>query len=359
MMNLKPNTKFCVLILIIINIVLVESCAFTPANQMPPDSNITERFPKATRPPDPASITPSPTPPLGSTLNPLIFGFVITESLEIDEEALAQLVSLLSTESNQNIYVEYYNSYEPLISDIQDGTVHITWLPPQILITLENQRFIKPVLLSNHFGVYQYSTQILANIDQGYQSYYDPILNQSTETAAVALAQLDGLRPCWVDSDSISGYLLPAAIFRENDIELAEGVITKNPSSTIRALIIGGICDFGATYGGNGDPRTASSLADIPDVMEKIEIIWRSDPIIPNYTIAFHSDIPDSIQLELKKSFQTISNSLDGYQLFSAALGYEINGFEPCGPSTFEPLRKLLDVLNANPESAVDDPLEE
>jgi len=358
-MNLKSNSKFCALIVILINLILIESCVFTPANQMSPDSNITERFPKATRTPDPKSITPSPTPPLGSSLNPLIFGFVVTDGLEIDEEALAQLISLLSSESNQNIYVEYYASYEPLISDIQDGAVHITWLPPQILIPLENQHYIKPALLSNHFGVYQYSTQILANIDQGYQSYYDPIVNQTTETAAIALAQFEGLRPCWVDTDSISGYLLPTAIFLQNNIELAEGVITKNPSSTIRALIIGGICDFGATYGGNGDPRTASSLTDIPDVMGKIEIIWRSDPIIPNYTIAFHADISDSTQSELEKSFQTISNSLDGYQLFSAALGYEINGLEPCGPPTFEPLREFLDTLNANQKNATDEPQEE
>ena len=358
-MILKSLAKYRLLVLTLMTLMVIESCVFTPADPVPTSSNTVNRFPKATRTPDPLAITPSPTAPLGSSLNPLIFGIVNTAEQATDEESLEQLVSLLSSETNQNIYIERYDSYDPLISDIQDGSVHITWLPPEIVIPLEDQRHIKPALLSNHFGVYHYSTQILANVDQGYQSYFDPIQNQSTETAAVALAQFQGLQPCWVDLDSVSGHLLPAAIFRRHEIELLDGVITKNPSATVRALFIGGICDFGATYGGNGDPRTASSLTDIPDVMQKIEIIWRSDPIIPNYTISFYADLPDSIQSELARSFQSISDSLDGHELLSAALNYEISGFISCEPNTFEPLRELLKTPTTVTETPTSEPVEE
>ena len=352
-MNLKIISKTCILLWLTLNIALIQSCMIAPTNQGLPDSNISEQFPKATRTPSQSTIVPTPTVPLGSTLNPIIFGIVVT-NVEIDEEALAQLVSLLSSESKQNISIEYYDSYTPLISDIKDGTIQIAWLPPLTSIILENQNFTKPVLLPNHFGVYQYSTQILTNTNQGFQSYYDSNLNQSTESAAIALAQFEGLRPCWVDQNSVSGYLLPAGLFIQNEIELKEGVITKSPSSTIRALAIEGICDFGATYSGNGDPRTASSLADIPNVMEEIEIIWQSDPIIPNYNISFHRDLPDSIQSDLIKSIQSISDSLDGGELFSKAFGYEINGFKICQPSTFEPLSKILDALNSQTEILVE-----
>ncbi len=350
-MNFKNSSKICFFLWLILNIVLIQSCMIVPKNQDLPDSNISEKFPKATRTPDLSTVTPSPTAPIGSELNPIVFGIAVTNENEVDTEALAQLLSLLSTETEQDITMEYYDTYPPLISDIQDGTVQIAWLPPLISIMLEEQNFTRPALLSNHFGVYQYSTQILANTDQGFQSYYDLNLNQSTDSADIALSQFEGLRPCWVDQDSISGHLLPAGLFAQNEIELKEGVITKSPSSTIRALAIGGICDFGATYGGNGDPRTASSLTDIPDVMEKIEIIWQSDPIIPNYNISFHRDLPDSIQEELKESILSISDSIEGNDLFSKAFGYEITGFEPCTSSTFAPLSEILDALNSEAES--------
>ena len=354
-MKHQPTSKFRISVWLIIIIAVIEGCIIAPATQNSPDSNISERFPKVTRTVDPLSITPSPTAPLGTTLNPLTFGLVLTENLEIDEEALAQIVSLLTTESNQNITIEYYDSYDDLTFDIKDGTVHIAWLPPLILLPLEDQHYIEPALLSNHFGVYQYSTQIIANAAQGFQSYFDPDLNQSIESAAIALSQFEDSRPCWVDQDSLSGYLLPAGLFTEYDIALQEGVITKSPSSTIRALIIGDICDFGATYAGNGDPRTASSLMDIPDVLSKIEIIWQSDPIIPNYTIVFHADIPNLIQTELTKSFQSISDTVDGNQLFTSALGYEIGGFKRCEAATFEPLRQILEALNSSLNSEVEE----
>ena len=352
-MKYQTTSKFRISVWLIIIIAVIESCVITPTAQTSPDSNISERFQKATRTPDPLSITPSPTAPVGSTLNPITFGLVVTDNLEIDEEALAQIVSLLTTESGQNISVEYYDSYDDLSFDIKDGTVHIAWLPPRILLPLEEQHYIEPALLSNHFGVYQYSTQIIANTAQGFQSYFDPDLNQSIESAAIALSQFEDTRPCWVDQDSLSGYLLPAGLFTQNDITLQEGVITKSASSTIRALIIEDICDFGATYAGNGDPRTASSLEDIPDVFSKIEIIWQSDPIIPNYAIVFHSDLPKSIQTELTKSFESISDSADGNELFTSALGYEISGFKRCEASTFEPLSQILEILNTPSNSEV------
>ena len=354
-MKCQTTSKIRISVWLIIIVAVIESCVITPTAQISPDSNISERFPKATRTPDPLSITPSPTAPLGTTLNPITFGIVITESLEINEEALAQIISLLTAKSNQNISVEYYDSYDTLSFDIKDGAVHIAWLPPQILLPLEDQHFIEPALLSNHFGVYQYSTQIIANTDQGFQSYFDPDLNQSIEPAKIALSQFEDSRPCWVDQNSLSGYLLPAGIFTQNDIALQDGVITKSASSTIRALIIEDICDFGATYAGNGDPRTASSLEDIPDILSKIEIIWQSDPIIPNYAIVFHSDIPRSVRTELTKSFQSISDSADGNELFTSALGYEISGFKACEANTFEPLRQILEVLNTPANSELEE----
>ena len=122
-MNLKIFSKICLFLWLILNIVLIQSCLIAPTNQGLPDSNISEKFPKATRTPDPSTATPSPTAPIGSALNPIVFGIVVTNEIEIDTETLAQLLSLLSTETNQDITMEYYDSYTPLISDIQDGTV--------------------------------------------------------------------------------------------------------------------------------------------------------------------------------------------------------------------------------------------
>jgi phosphonate transport system substrate-binding protein len=117
-----------------------------------------------------------------------------------------------------------------------------------------------------------------------------------------------------------------------------------------RALYIKGICDFGATFGLLGDPRTASAvIEDLPDAQQRVIILWQSEPIIPTLSVAFHPDVPLDVRRRLTQSLQdavrekeisTVLSRLNG--------GYDIQNFKIVDDSVYDPLRAAIAVLGVD-----------
>jgi len=112
---------------------------------------------------------------------------------------------------------QVFSSYHDLISALEGGSVQISWLPPLTYIYAYQNNAADVALVTNHFGVYQYGSQFLANSDSHFQSYFDPTHKSGYRYEAKALAQFKGLRPCWVDLQSPSGYLVPASLLLETE----------------------------------------------------------------------------------------------------------------------------------------------
>ncbi len=189
-----------------------------------------------------------------------------------------------------------------------------------------------------------YGTQFVANADSHFTVYYDPVKGQSTADAANALRQLAGKRPCWVEPASPSGFVLPTGILAQESIETLPAVLVREHTAVIRALYNPGICDFGATFAGSGDPRTASSLqADLPDVMDRVIVLWQSEPIIPNLNVSFIPGLPQPVRVKLMNALIELAQSGEGKTLLSAANQYEIGGMKPVDDSFYDPLRSAID----------------
>ncbi len=317
--------------------------------------------PTSTPAPTPTqTTTPLPTrtptlPPPASEENPLTLG-IVSESNDSKIVAAAdEIIQQIARVTNYKVQARLYSTYPALLADLQASKVHIVFLQPFTYLYARQKNLVQPVLLANHFGVYQYGAAFYANVASKFTMYYDPAKGQNTVDPATALKQFDGKRPCWVDPTSSSGYVVPLGILAEKGIKIKEGVITQSHTSVIRALYITGICDFGVTFTTTGDPRTAAAVnQDLTDVANRVVQIYSIDPIIPNLNISVLASLPRETRDDLVFALRDFVRSDKGKAAFSAANNsYEIADFKAIDDTLYEPLRNYVKFSGVNLETLI------
>jgi phosphonate transport system substrate-binding protein len=297
---------------------------------------------------------PTKTPiPIGSSGNPLTIGFVDPVDSNINDSKKT-LVDQLANLTGFDVQAVQFSNYNELMDKMRNNQVHLAWLQPFTYIYGKQNGFARVLLLTNHFGVFQYGTQFMANSSSGFTAYYDPSTGKNTRDEAFALTQFQGKRPCWVDPTSASGYILPLSQLAENKIGVFEGVFSHNHAAVIRSLYVNGICDFGATFSISGDPRTSSTvLEDSPDVINRVPILWRSEAVIPNTNLTIQSEISPQIADKISAAFMEIVKTPDGRQIISDALNYNVEDLQPVNDDVYKPLEHAIDILGLDIETLI------
>jgi len=294
--------------------------------------------------------TPEPTPtpaPIGDSANPVVWGLVNPSATQ--SAYAATLAGQLSARTGYAIVSQAYPTYNALLGAMNMGRVNLAFLPPLTLLYADEMGIAQPTLLTNHFGVYMYGTQFLANVDSGFLPYFDANTNRSTADVATAIAQFDDMRPCLVREDSLTSGILARGYFFDAVITTRDPVITQTTTGLIRALYIKGVCDFGATFASSGDPRTASAVqSDLPDVTQRVVVIWRSEPIIPSTTLAYQASLPAQIQDAINTAWMESIHTPEGKELLTQALDYSVQDLKLIDPSILEPLRLLVESSGTN-----------
>lgn len=300
---------------------------------------------------------PTPTPtlaPLGSYEHPVVLGVVnnnpSTEQTN-DADAIAQL---LVEKTGFSVQVLFFPTYQELVSEMEVAHVHLAWFPPLTYLWARQKGVADVALVANHFGVYSFGVQFLANANQSFMAFYDPNNGTNLGDAATSLKQFENKRPCWVDYGSVSGYIVPAGILAENNITVSQGVVSQTHIAVIRSLYMTGICDFGVTYATFGDPRTSSEiLNDLPDALQRVIIIWRSDAIIPNLNLSFLPDFPTEMRETLVFAFQDIVTDPETKTVLSSLTSYEISDLKAFDDTFYDTLRRLVRSSNADLDALV------
>jgi phosphonate transport system substrate-binding protein len=299
--------------------------------------------------------TSSPTPQaIGSAGNPLTMAFLDDPSNPAFKDSSQALINKISQLTGYNVQAVILKNYPELLERMKNGKVHISWLPPFTYIYAKNKGFARVLFLINHFGVYQYGTQFLANSTSGLTTYFDPLTEKNTAEANVALKQFQGKRPCWVEPSSASGYILPFGLLAENQIGVLEGVFSQNHSSVIRSLYLNGICDFGVTFSVSGDPRTSSAVQqDLPDVLNRVPVIWRSDAVIPNTNFSVYPKLSKDTTVKISDAFLEINKTPEGKKLLSDTLNYNVEDLMPINDDAYAPLEKAVEILGIDIQSLI------
>lgn len=301
-----------------------------------------------------ATATPQPTPtstpaPLGSPDNPLVMAIVQADPSTDWQAMAAELSSQLSVKSGFSVLIKPYVDYPTLLEEMRKAAIHLAWLPPITYLWAHQQGIADVSLLTNHFGVFAYGVQFLVNSTSDFTIFYDPDLGASLGDAATALGQLADKRPCWVEKSSIAGFILPAGILAKNGIPTLEGVITQSHTAVVRALYVTGICDFGVTFTISGDPRTATEvLADLPDALQRVVILWRSEAVIPNLNLSLLPDLAPEKREAILFAVQDIVAQNETRQWLSQLLNFEIQAVKPVTDATYDDLRQAVAAIGVD-----------
>lgn len=315
----------------------------------------TEIVLQTTEPAPTATPRPTPTPteaPLGEAANPIIIGFVLQPEETQAIDAAQEVVSLIEADTGLAVESAIYPDFLSLSTAILDGDVDLFWLDPLEYLYLNVEGAAEVMLVTNHLGVYAYGIRFLANTNRGFTTYYDADLGESYGDTLSALQQFAGARPCFINEESLAGYLAPLGLLGDASTPILDPVFVYDYSAVIRALYIGGICDFGVSYALIGDARTASDvLVDLPDAENVIGVVWQSEGIIPNVNLSVSPAIPLNLQVQLQEAILDIADLPDGLIRLSTALGYEVSALKVEADSFYAPLRSILAPLGLNYQS--------
>ena len=292
--------------------------------------------------------TPMPTytptlAPAGSIENPYRMAVIDPTVTETQRASADDLAAQLSAGLGANLSVVFFADYLQLELALQTGMVQFAWLQPVEYILAAQKQLLTSVLVTNHLGVTAYGVQFLGNVDSNFTNFFDSGSNSSTASAAQALQQFAGLRPCFNNVNSLSGYWIPNGFLAQNAITTKEPIFTYSSSASIRALYIKGVCDFAATYADFADPRTSSEvITDLPDTLAKVPIIWTSGRIIPNLNFSSIATLDLAFRNRIAEQLIQTVRANEGKQLLSSMLDYDVAGLDGMLDGTYDDLRGLL-----------------
>ena len=297
--------------------------------------------------------SPRPTPtfaPTGTFENPLVIALPPGSASDAGQvEAGKAFAEQLSEVTGYTFVVVAPDSYAKLIQAMGRGNAHVAVLSAPAYVLAYEMGYANAAFARVDSGEKAYGAQFIARADAGFTSYFDAHSGENRGDAATALSQFRNKKPCWPDEVSLSGYIVPAGILSHNDIPLRTAAILQGQPTVVRAVYVGGICDFGATY---IDARSFPAVLDeYPAVLEEVDVIWRVPPVIPFEVLVIASDLPPEISQSIRDALFRITGMQAGRQVLRQAYG--IDEWERVTDSFYEDFRLYLDASGVDLESTL------
>ncbi|GAB4504167.1 MAG: hypothetical protein Fur0043_11600 [Anaerolineales bacterium] len=268
-------------------------------------------------------VRPTPTSaPLGTQENPLVLALLPALTPEGTRvEAGKAFAAQLAEETGYTFVVVVPETYAKLVEALGRGNAHIAVLSPYAYALAYEKGYVTAAFASLKEGKKAYGAQFIARVDAGFTSYYDARAQANTADAAAALSQFRDKKPCWSDATSPSGYIIPAGILAYHGIVTRPAAFVQGQPTVARAVYVGGICDFGATY---IDAREFPALRDaFPDILEQVNVIWQVPPILPYEALVLASNLPPEMAASLQTALFRLTGMKAGRQDLVGAYGIE------------------------------------
>jgi|WetSurMetagenome_2_1015567.scaffolds.fasta_scaffold101069_2 phosphonate transport system substrate-binding protein len=305
----------------------------------------------------PPVLLPTNTPSsLGDPDKPIIMALApsaTSQQLQAGGEAIAKKLTELT---GLSIKVIVPASYAATVEAMGSGQAQVAFLPILAYMKAKNQDFADVGLVVLRSGSDHYGFQIVANANRKnadgtpmFTSYYDATAKKNTADAATALAQFNKKRPCLVEPLSASGYVIPMGVLKKAGVTVSNPVITQGHPQVINAVYLspkGELCDFGASY---IDARSAVAKT-FPDVNNVVQVIYVSDPILPNDNISFAAGLSAETRKALTDAFVTLASDDAGKALLKAG-GYDIGGLKVVDDTFYDDFRVYLEAAGYDPLS--------
>lgn len=288
--------------------------------------------------------------PVGTIDNPLVVALLPGSSSDGTRvEAGKAFAEQLSEVTGYTFVVVAPDSYAKLVEAMGQGNAHVAVLSAYAYALAYREGYANAAFAQVESDEETYGAQFIARADAGFKSYFNALRGENTADAATALSQFSDKKPCWPDEVSLSGYAIPSGILAQNDIPVREAAILQGQPTVVRAVYVGGICDFGATY---IDARTFPTILDeFPDVLEKVQVIWRVPPIIPYEVLAIAHNLPPEVAQAIRDALFRITGMQAGRQVMGEAYGIE--EWERVTDAFYDDFRMYIDSSGIDLESVL------
>jgi phosphonate transport system substrate-binding protein len=281
--------------------------------------------PTQTQTPIPVSAsTPTPlaTPEPGTEKNPLILALGISPQPSPEMVAAGDVIAaFIESHTGYRLVTVVPSSETSLVEALDKGNAHIASLSPFAYLLARENDSVTAILASIHDGQIFYGAQFIANRESNFISYYDASRGENTAEAAAALNQFQNKKPCWSDTASPSGYVVPLGVLNQAQVPVSKGAFLEGQLNVVRAVYADDICDFGATY---IDARQSPALeANYPDVMEKDVVIWHVPNVIPYENISLSNSLPIEMRRVLQRAFIDLMLTPEGKSAMQTVYGID------------------------------------
>jgi phosphonate transport system substrate-binding protein len=293
--------------------------------------------------------TPTSAAP-GTIENPLVVALPPGSSSDGTRvEAGKAFAQQLSEVTGYTFVVVAPDSYAKLVQAMGEGNAHVAVLSPYAYALAYREGFASAAFARVESGQKTYGAQFIARADAGFKSYFNTLTGENIEDAATALSQFGDKKPCWADETSLSGYVVPAGILAHNNIPLRAAAILQGQPTVVRAIYVGGFCDFGATY---IDARNFSAILDeYPDVIDKVKVVWRVPPVIPYEVLAISQSLPPDVAQAIRDALFRITGMQAGRQVLGQAYGIE--EWERVTDAFYDEFRLYIDASGVDLEKLI------
>jgi len=185
-------------------------------------------------------------------------------------------------------------SYAGVIEAMGAGRADIGWLNTFSYVIAHQKYGVEVRLVTVRFGLPYYRSEIITPAGSGINS----------------LGDLKGKRFAFVDSASTSGFLFPKAGLKkagyDPDKVFGQTIFAGSHNNVVLAVYQGRV-DAGAVY----EDARGTVQKTLPDVMQKIKVVWYSDPI-PNDTVSFRRELPADVKDRVTKGLLRFSQTPAG-----------------------------------------------
>ncbi len=277
-------------------------------------------------------------PALGTKDNPVKMAFVPSSDSNKVLASGEPLARLLEKETGLTFKVSVPTSYAAVIEAMGANNVDVGWLAPFAYILAKDKFGTEVILASVRGGSKTYTGQVIVHADSGIRE----------------LQGLRGKKFAFVDPGSASGFLFPNALLATNNIDyktfFSETTFAGGHDKVVIAVYNKQV-DGGATFGDSAEGQVTDArtrvTSTLPDVMEKVKPIAKTDPI-PNDTVSVRKGLPPDMVTKIRDGLIKVGQGAEGKEALKNL--YQIDGLAPSADADYEPVRKAAKALNLNLE---------
>ena len=247
-----------------------------------------------------AAAGPSPVP----AQTRLVMAFVPSGEARTILESGNRISHLLEMATGYRFESVVATSYAGVIEAMGANRADIGWLNTFSYVIAHQKYGVEVRLVTVRFGLPYYRAEIITPAASGINT----------------LADLRGKRFAFVDPASTSGYLFPVAGLKKAGYDpqkfFGQTIFAGSHNNVVLAVYQGRV-DAGAVF----EDARGSVQKTLPDVMQKIKVVWKSDPI-PNDTVSFRKGLPDDVKAKVANALLRFSQTPAGLDALKSL--YEI-----------------------------------